>query len=410
MQEQMTNGNQSSAMSKSIKILVIPSWYPPDGGYFFKEHSEALAMAGCTVDVLVNRIIGIRKIGLVGKKNWHRFNINTENGLKVIRSNYWKIPGNENLNIRLWVRRTVRLFRRYVRNFGLPDLILTHSALWAGLAAARIFKESNVPYIITEHRSFFVWENEDARKMVKSFYIPHLQEAYSICKNLIIVSDSMKSGLLELFPELEQKIQVIPNMINGNYFCLPEKIRKYDPFVFLSAGRLAAVKGLDILIDAFGELVKKTDRKVHLRIAGRGESREQLEKQVQYGNLSDRVTFLGRVSRDQMVQEMQGANCFVLASTYEAFGVVLIEAMSTGLPVIATRSGGPESILDESCGYMIETGNIEELTGAMLKMIMEFDRFNQQYIRERTLQYYGSQIIAQKYLEVFEEVQKHFIS
>lgn len=388
-------------MSESIKILVIPSWYPPDGGYFFKEHSEALNRAGYKVDVLVNRLIGIRRIGLVKKGQCHRFYVGTEEGLTVIRSIYWKIPGNEKLNIKLWVRSAVKLFQRYVKRFGKPDLILAHSAMWAGVAAAKIRKDYDVPYVLTEHRSFFVWENEDARKMVKSFYIPHFKEAYNFCEKLIIVSESMKSGLLELFPELNQKMIVIPNMINGNYFCLPEKPRKNDPFVFLSAGRLAAVKGLNILISAFGELTKKTDRKLLLRIAGRGEAREQLEKQVKMAGLSARVSFLGRISRDQMVLEMQSANCFLLTSMYEAFGVVIIEAMSTGIPVIATRSGGPESILDESCGLLVEPGNIEELTLAMQKMISEYDRFDSRSIRERTLQYYGSQHIAAKYMEVF---------
>jgi glycosyltransferase involved in cell wall biosynthesis len=391
-------------MLEQLKVLVIPSWYPPDGGYFFKEHSEALARAGCEVNVLVNRVIGVRRIGRIGKGQWHRFNISTEDGLKVIRSIYWKIPGNEKLNIRFWVRSTVKLFYRYVRNFGLPDIILAHSALWAGLAAARIYKDTNVPYIITEHRSFFVWEQDDARKMVKSIYIPFLKEAYSLCQKLIIVSDSMKSGLLALFPELAGKIQVIPNMINGNYFKFPEKSRKDDPFIFLSAGRLAAVKGLDIMISAFKELINKTDRKVILRIAGRGEMRGQLEKQVQQNGLSGSVIFLGRVTRDEIIREMQEANCFILASRWEAFGVVLIEAMSTGLPVIATRSGGPAKIVDELCGYMVEPGNIEELKEAMLIMMSGYSRFNQPAIRERTLRYYGSEIISEKYMEVFKGI------
>jgi glycosyltransferase involved in cell wall biosynthesis len=389
---------------KALKVLVIPSWYPPDGGYFFKEHSEALARTGCTVEVMVNRVIGIRRIGRIEKGNWSRPFLSTEDGLQVFRSVYWKIPGNERINIRLWVRSTVRLFRRYTRICGMPDIILAHSAIWAGTAAARIFKKFNIPYIITEHRSFFVFEKGDARKMVKSFYIPHLREAYGLCRKLIIVSDSMKSGLLELFPELVNKILVIPNMINGDYFRLPLQPRKKDPFVFLSAGRLAAVKGLDVLITAFSELKKKTDREIQLRIAGRGEMKEQLGKQVKLNRLSERVIFLGRVSRDNIVKEMQDANCFILSSSYEAFGVVLIEAMSTGLPVIATRSGGPESILGDSCGYLVEPGSTGELTEAMLKMINEYDRFSQQNIRDRTLRQYGSQIITEKYLEVFEHI------
>jgi glycosyltransferase involved in cell wall biosynthesis len=214
----------------------------------------------------------------------------------------------------------------------------------------------------------------------------------------------MKSGLLELFPELAEKIQVIPNMINGDYFRLPAESRKTDPFIFLSAGRLAPVKGLDILIKAFRDLANKEDHNVQLRIAGRGESREELEKQVRQEQLSDKVLFLGRISRDQMVQEMQGANCFVLSSIYEAFGVVLIEAMSTGLPVIATRSGGPENIVDESCGILIRPGDVKEMEEAMAGMISEYQRFNPGQIRKRTLDNYGSNLIREKYKEVFEEI------
>jgi glycosyltransferase involved in cell wall biosynthesis len=391
-------------MSKPLKILVIPSWYPPDGGYFFKEHSEALARTGCEIHVLVNRVIGIRRIGRLEKGKWFRPYSGDEDGLKILRSVYWKIPGNERINIKLWKRSTIRLFRKYFHIYGRPDIILAHSAIWAGLAAAGINKEFNIPYIITEHRSFFVFDKGDARSMIRSYYIPYLQEAYSLCRKLIIVSESMKSGLLELFPELGTKMEVIPNMVNGDYFNLPEQARGKDPFIFLSAGRIAAVKGLDILIAAFGELMKKTDKKVLLRIAGRGEMREKLERQVNANGLSEKVTFLGRVSRDNMVKEMQGANCFVLSSSYEAFGVVLIEAMSTGLPVIATRSGGPESIIDEVCGYLVDTGETARLTEVMLMMINKYDKFHQGTIRERVLQQYGSGIIAGKYLESFKHI------
>jgi glycosyltransferase involved in cell wall biosynthesis len=391
-------------MSQPLKILVIPSWYPPDGGYFFKEHNEALARGGCEVHVLVNRVIGIRRIGRLEKGNWFRPNSGYEDGLLVLRSIYWKIPGFERLNIKLWKRSTIRLFRKYLHINGRPDIILAHSAIWAGLAAAGINKEFNIPYIITEHRSFFVFDKGDARSKVKSYYIPHLHEAYNLCTKLIIVSESMKSGLLELFPELGIKIEVIPNMVNGDYFNLPGKARVKDPFIFLSAGRLAAVKGLDVLISAFAKLVEKTDKKVLLRIAGRGEMREQLEDKVRSSGLSENVNFLGRVSRENMVKEMQGANCFVLSSSYEAFGVVLIEAMSTGLPVIGTRSGGPESIIDEGCGYLVDPGETARLTEAMLMMINKYEKFNQELIRARVLQQYGSGIITEKYLEAFTHI------
>lgn len=391
-------------MSKTIKLLVIPSWYPPDGGYFFKEHSEALALAGCELDVLVNRMVGIRRIKRVKRGEWGRFVVKHEDGLRVIRSIYYKIPGSERLNINRWVNSTLRLFMRYYKKFGRPDLILAHSVTWAGLAAAKIHSKYNIPCVIAEHRSFFVWSTEAARKMVKPFYIPFFHRAYSGCEKLIIVSESMKAGLLELLPDLESKIEVIPNMVNGEYFRFFERIRKEEPFVFITAGRLAEVKGLDILISAFKDLMEKTDRQVLLKILGRGEMREKLEEQVSRSGLQEQVIFPGRVTREQVMREMQEVNCYILASRYEAFGVVLIEAMATGLPVIATRSGGPEYIVDESCGYLVEPDNAEELAEAMRKMMLEYVHFDQEKIRERTLEYYGSVVIAEKYIDIFEKI------
>lgn len=390
-------------LSKSIKLLVIPSWYPPDGGYFFKEHSEALARAGCEVDVLVNRVVGIRRLRRVKRGEWGRFDVRNEDSLKVIRSIYYKIPGNEKLNINRWVKRTMRLFVRYYKEFGRPDLILVHSVTWAGLAAERIHSKYNIPYLVAEHRSFFVWSTEAARRMVKPFYIPLFNHAYSSCEKLILVSESMKPGLLELIPNIESRITVIPNMINGEYFTFPEKKRNEEPFIFITAGRLAAVKGLDILLSAFKILTEKTGKRILLKILGRGEIRKELEEQVVRSGLQEQVIFTGRVTRDQVIREMQEANCYVLASRYEAFGVVLIEALATGLPVIATRSGGPEYIVDESCGYLVEPDNVEELAEAMLTMMMEYERFKQEEIRKRTLLHYGSEVVAEKYVEVFKD-------
>jgi glycosyltransferase involved in cell wall biosynthesis len=390
--------------SKPIKLLVIPSWYPPDGGYFFKEHCEALVQAGCEVDVMVNRVVGIRKIIKMKQGEWGRFIVRHEDGLRVIRSIYYKIPGNERLNINRWVKSTLRLFGRYYKRFGRPDLMLVHSVTWAGPGAAKIHSRYGIPYLIAEHRSFFVRSTEVARKMVKPFYIPFFGQAYYGCEKLILVSESMKGGLLELLPGLESRITIIPNMVNGEYFKFPDEVRKEDPFVFITAGRLAEVKGLDILISAFKTLIEQTNRQVLLKILGRGEIRAKLEQQVSRAGLQDRVFFPGRVTRDRVVCEMQDANCYILASRYEAFGVVLIEAMATGLPVISTRSGGPEYIVDESCGYLVEPDNVEAMTEAMLKMMSEYDRFNQEEIRERTLQYYGSQVITEKYINIFKGI------
>ena len=387
-------------MSQPKRLLVLPSWYPPDGGYFFKEHSEALKKTGLEVDVLVNRVVGVRKLGRLNQGGWSGFRVQDESGLRVIRSVYLKIPGNENLNIKRWSKQTLKLFNRYIREFGKPDIILAHSATWAGYVAGLINKKRGVPYIVTEHRSFFVRTTPESREMIRPFYIPYFREAYNRCKKLILVSSSMKKGILEFFPDLSDKISVIPNMVNTGYFNMPVSRRATDPFVFILAGRLAHVNGLYVLTESFMQLTTMMDRHLVLKILGKGEERNNLEEFIQTYGMNVKIEMLGRVSREQVLEELQQANCFVLPSRYEAFGVVLIEAMATGLPVIATRSGGPESIVDEKVGYLVQPDQVTELREAMAEMISNYDQFNQNAIRELVLENYSNEAVVKRYTDI----------
>ena len=396
----MATGNN---MKYNSKILVIPSWYPPDGGYFFKEHSEALQAEGLSVDVLVNRVISIRRLGRVRFSQLSKFQDSRENGLRVIRSWIFKIPKNENRNALRWIRSTLKLYEKYQQKYGPPDMILAHSAIWAGCAAHRISKLSNIPYVITEHRSFFVYNTEASRKMLQPFYRPLLREAYAGSKHLVVVSDSMKPGLLDLDPGLESHIREIPNMVDCNFFSLPAGVRSKDPFVFISAGRLIPVKGLDLLIRAFTGLIQNGQERIILKILGRGEQRSELEKLATDLKISEKVIFTGRISRESVRDEFQTANCYILPSRYEAFGVVLIEAMATGLPVIATRSGGPAKIVKPDLGYLVESEDQEGLGQAMHQMIKQYSDFDQPGIRKSVLDRYDQPVIARQYLDLLNE-------
>jgi glycosyltransferase involved in cell wall biosynthesis len=391
-------------MENNKRVLIIPSWYPPDGGYFFKEHSEALLKSGWQVDVLVNRLVGVRKLKQAGLPAIRRYRVADEEGLRVIRSSYLKIPGNERYNIEGWTRQTCRIYERYVSEFGAPDLIMAHSVTWAGYAASRIRQKYAIPYIIVEHRSFFVWSSPQARRMVKSFHIPLFKKAYDGCEKLVLVSDSLKKGIASLVPAALDRSVVIPNMIREDLFLPPSMPRKTNPFVFIWAGRLEHVKGLDLLLEAVSLLKDRTALEFRVRLAGKGSLREELEKKAHTLGVQDRVSFLGRLSRKEMLVEMQGANCKVLPSRYEAFGVVLIEAMATGLPVIATRSGGPDSIVDTENGLLIEPEHVEELARAMQHVMENADAYSSNEIRKQTVLRYGDKAVMEQYRQLFLSV------
>ena len=388
-------------MANSKRILILPSWYPPDGGYFFKEHCEAIQKMGWDVDVLVNRVVGIRKLVQVGIQALRRYRVHDENGLRVARSVYLKIPGSEKQNIRNWSRQTRKRYSRYEQEFGKPDLILAHSVTWAGYAAWLIREKHGIPYLVVEHRSYFVWSTPQARNMVKPYHLPFYEMAYKNCEKLVLVSGSLMTGLKAMMPWIEEKTMVIPNMIREDMFLPPPEPRKADPFVFFWAGRLEHVKGIDLLLEAVRLLKQITRQPFRVRLAGKGSLRAELEQQAEVLVVDDHVKFLGRISREAMQREMQGASCFVLPTRYEAFGAVLIEAMASGLPVIATRSGGPDSIVTRENGLLIDPENAGQLAGAMEQMITDHGAYSAESIRKQAMERYGQTNVMEQYHELF---------
>ena len=390
-------------MIAKIKLLVLPSWYIPDGGYFFREHAQALAEEGCDVDVLVNRLTGLSTLRRKDLPYLRRFSIERQDKITEIRSYMIKLPLADRLSIRLWIKNTCKHFDRYYRRFGEPDLILAHSSIWAGVVAQRINEKYNIPYIITEHRSRFIQNTEEARKLVRRADLPLIHRALTGCKKLVTVSSGLKEGMLSLFPELGEKTMCIPNMVDTEFFRPADREHGNDEFVFLYAGILEKVKGLDVLLTAFKKLLAGRyigEKKVVLRIAGRGSQLESLERQASVLGISGNISFHGYLSRQELFKEYQQADAFILPSRFEAFGVVLIEAMSCGLPVIATRSGGPSTIVPEGCGILTKIEDEDALSEAMSLVMDHHSGYDPGMIRNYVQENYSKELIARKYMQL----------
>lgn len=121
-------------------------------------------------------------------------------------------------------------------------------------------------------------------------------------------------------------------------------------------------------------------------------------------NINHAVTFTGALTTDQTLDLMRHSNAFVLASRTETFGVVYIEALSQGLPVIATRCGGPESIVTSDNGLLVPIENIPELTKALLTLYENHAHYDPVRLRQDCLQQFGSRAIAQHLIDTFQKV------
>lgn len=388
-----------------MKILVIPSWYPPDGGRFFREHAEAVAGQGCRVCVLANRILGLRDCRLRYFFLAARPQMVRKGNLQELRAVYRKLPRSAELNAKRWARKTCRLYGRHFHRRERPDLILAQSALWAGYAASLIRRNFGIPYVVAEHRSRFVFNSDVARKMFRPFHYPLLRQAFLEAAGVVAVSPALMKGIEVVAGKgFGKKVDIIPDQVDTGFFNLPEGRHRDGEFIFFSLGNLVYAKGMDVLLRAFASLPSQLRNMCRLRIGGKGPECKNLQKMAGDLGIGERIVFTGHLDREQVRNEYHRASAFVLPSRFEAFGVVFAEALSTGLPVIASRSGGPGSIVDRSNGYLVPPEDPEALKKAMADMIMKHRGFDNGLIRKKAVEEYSMKAVASRYIELFEKL------
>jgi glycosyltransferase involved in cell wall biosynthesis len=163
--------------------------------------------------------------------------------------------------------------------------------------------------------------------------------------------------------------------------------RRDEPYTFFSAGSLDGNKNHKLLIDAFARVVSRVP--VRLRIAGDGPQRNQLVAQARELGIDAQISFLGVLDKAGMLRELGAADCFALSSRYETFGVVVIEAIAAGLPVVATRCGGPESVISADCGIVVESENVDAMAEAMLLMTESRESFKPEILKQYVARRFG---------------------
>jgi glycosyltransferase involved in cell wall biosynthesis len=391
-------------------VLILPSWYLPDGGTFFRDQAEALNSKDFEVHILVNRTITftgnkIREIIFPRRRSEK-----LENGVLVSRISTLKWPKFEEWNLNRWIVKYIRHFEQYRLEHGLPDIVIVQSSLWAGAVASRLKKIYHIPYILVEHRGRFTEHLDLSEEYFEKWYLSYLKSAFSNSNRLICVSDALKNKIGQISGMPVSDITTIPNLVDTDFFTPSGRVRELQPFVFLSAGFFARLKGFDVLLGAFAKFLDKHEGEFFLRVAGRGKDEKLLKKYAADLGINDRVSFIGHVSRERLRDEMQRSNVFVLPSRFESFGVVLIEALVTACPVIATRSGGPESIVNDKNGYLVAIDDEDALADAMDRIYLNYEDFNPDTIRNEAVEKYSAAFISEKYRTIIREtIDEHSI-
>ncbi|PKU06077.1 glycosyltransferase family 4 protein, partial [Neisseria meningitidis] len=294
-----------------------------------------------------------------------------------------------------WVRVGLKAFKHYIRENGLPDLIHAHRMNYAGILAQKISQKYGIPYVVTEHSSTIT------RGLVRPHQWQPMKNAAAHAAARLAISRHFAHVLQHKYG---CEWQYLPNILGGIFnrpFEQREKNNK-PHFVFCTVSHLRRLKGHDVLLTAFARALAQCPQ-LRLNIGGSGQEEQRLKQQAADLGITHAVTFLGALQPEAVLDLMRNSDAFVLASRTETFGVVYIEALSQGLPVIATRCGGAESIVSDGNGYLVPVDDDDALADALIKMYEHHSDFEPARLRENCLNEFGENAVIGRLIGIFRQ-------
>ena len=370
-----------------MRIVVLSSGIPsrkyPLSGVFAFDQAKALAAEGLEVFFLSIDLRSFRK-----KRKWG-YSSGLRDGVKWYNIS---VPvGPIDFIHRIISKRIViSLYKRAFKNERKPDLIHAH---FAGKYAYFLSREYNIPYIITEHSSAV---NADTlpEKLIDSITVQYQHAA-----KVVAVSNAL-ANRIKCHSGVE--CEVIPNIIDTNVFSTVER-KAHRGFRLVTTSNLIPLKRTINVLKALPVLID-IDEDVRLDVIGEGPSKNELISYVKDNCLGEYVVFHGLLKRE-LIAEMYGqSDCFILPSLTETFGVAYVEAMASGLPVIATRCGGPEDFVNETNGILIDVDDLRQLKDALLYMYNHHKDFNSQLIKNNVIAQFSPEVVAKSIISTYETI------
>jgi glycosyltransferase involved in cell wall biosynthesis len=232
--------------------------------------------------------------------------------------------------------------------------------------------------------------------MVKNKYLSLLTNVLDNAQQIVCVSEGLANDISKY---TSKNIVVISNIVDTNFF-VPEEPIKIDSFYrIFTLGYLTKVKGIDLLIKSVAELLRNNKHKdIKLIVGGNGPERENLMELVKSNGLENNVEFLGELNRNEVKSQLQLCDIFALPSRFETFGVALVEAMSMGKPVIATKTHGPKEFVINKVGYLINKEDIKELVNSIEDAIINKKSWktNSSIIRNYAIEKFSEKVFLKK--------------
>lgn len=375
-----------------MKLLLINyEFWPIGGGAGMATYSIAkeLVKLGHTVDVLTT-----------GKNG--NGEVQNLNGFDVYRVHTWR-KGIHDCGFRgalTFLSSAALRLRQLVQEkkydlihyfFSFPTCFLT---LFPG-------NHRKTPYILSLRGSDVPHYDEYHRTLQYLHFVlkPINRMLWRRAKKVVALSESLKEIANRTEPC--QDIEIIPNGVDTKLFCINRNQKVSDGiFRLITVSRLVKRKGIQNLLQAIKNL---QDPSIQLLIVGSGNYEHQLKNLSQELALNGQVKFFGFCHCNQLPRLYNQSDVFILPSLAESFGLVFLEAMACGLPIIGAHTGGIPDIVQDENGILVTPESISEIQAAILKMRdsqqLRTDMGNRN--RQRVIKHYSWQRVAEEYQKIY---------
>ena len=373
-----------------MNILVLPSWYKtplnPTLGSFFTEQAIGLVQRGHQVDVMFCH-------GIKSDEKLLKPSIITYDDHGVQTHMIYIKPKVRKTGTIIQIINSVAYAIKLVKTQKI-DIIHAHSTL-GGFIAYGVKLFTGIPYVYTEHSTNF------ARGLMIGKEKWMTKKALTHASSITAVSEPLKNQMMTL---TSHPVHAISNMVQNRFFETPLKpTTESSSFHFFSCAYLTHKKGFDILIKAFSNVVK-LGHSMTLSIGGDGEEKDHLQQLVNELNLQNHVNLLGSLSRCEVLYHMQQSDAFVLTSRYETFGIVYLEALACGKPIVMTKTDAYQRIVNDDNGIAIEIDDIEACSQALIKIQQNSHRYNPLQIRTHAYTHFSQEVILSQYERLYTQV------
>lgn len=372
------------------KVLFISSWYPnvhrPTEGNFVQQH--ILAAQQIADVAMVHVVLSTTHQALTHESRYEPY-----------EAHLIYIPKNELFIVGLIIN-YFKIFMAYWKfaaqsKLAKPDLIHANVLFPIGLVGLLLKLRWRIPLLFTEHWTCYHEAAQPQPTRLQRFFLRWIGNK----ANLIMPVSLDLAAAMQRFG-ITAPMKVVPNVVDPNIFAAVEK-RPHSVYRFVHISSLdPEQKNFHLLLRAFHQL-KKQQAKVELHVVSDGDYSDY-SKLIKGFDFAKSIHFHGRQDSAGVAAILQFADALVLSSRFENLPCVLLEALSTGTPMIATNVGGVAEVINQSNGILVASEDDQGLLAAMISIQQQ--QFSAQALHEAALQKYSPTAIAGLFLEAYQSV------